>query len=360
MKKKSFLSKRYSFAADVVRVIAIIGVVSIHVLIAVYDRADFRGGGVWWITNIWNSLSRPAIPLFIMLSGSLLIDKKEQGEALRKRIVNRLAIPLISFTVFFKLINGENLNPWLLFSSLIKVNVGILYFLTIVLGLYIFLPLIRKGFLPLKLKQQFFIAMMFILGAMGIVLIEYYLKFFFLNNLFLMWIPYLGFFLIGHVLSKVKFNLFQKLITFFAYLMTVVATILLSNHYLSQSTTSELFPVGALSPYYDFHLSPNLVIMSLTLFVLLFQFNYKIIQKSSLLKSIIQEISKASFGIYLLHLFVITALEKYLRFSVDFVQLPLLLFLLIKFFLVLIGSYGLTIVFKKTPILKNMVLAQIN
>jgi probable poly-beta-1,6-N-acetyl-D-glucosamine export protein len=361
MKSSLSPSKNYSLTADVIRVFAILGVVSIHILIAVYHRADFLGGKIWWVTNLLNTLFRPAIPLFVMLSGYLLIPKMESIKKLLDRIIYRLGVPLLSFMLIFKFWNGGhlsffNLKYSRLFFSLINVNVDILYYLIIAIGLYAVLPLIRKKFLPLNQHRQLLASLVFILIGIGLVGVEYYYQNFFLYSIFLYWLPYLGFFLMGHVLAKYKLDRPKKIIVFALYLAAFVATSLLNYQYLAQiNSNNYLSPPGALSPYFDFHLSPNQVVLSLTLYLLLFQFSFKNLTKYPLVMKFIQKISKASFGIYLLHLLVIAVLEKYLEFSVDSAILPLLPFLCLKFAIVLALAYGLTLIFKKTPGLKRMI-----
>ena len=342
--------------------VAIAGVVSIHVLIAVYNRADFQGGGVWWLTNIWNAAARPAIPLFIMLSGFLLLPKKESNKVIFNRIIYRLFIPLLAFSALSRIwddgnISFQKFNPSLIISSVFEGNVGIFYFLIIMIGLYALLPIIRKVFIPLSRKRQFLVSTIVILLSMVISLWEYTSGHFFLNNMFVMWLPYLGFFLMGHVLAKVRINHYQRLIYLAMLSLMIVFNTIMGNQYLTQVTAgnNSLFPSGALSQYYDFFLSPNVVIMSLSLYILLFQFNYSAIKKSTLVTTVVRQIASASLGIYLLHLFVNTFLEKYLKFSANLTQLPLILYLIIKFLLVMIGSYGLTLFFRRIPILSQMI-----
>jgi len=90
----------YVIQADVIRVIAIVAVVIIHTANAVYTRLDFFGGFTWWIAIILDSLSRISIPLFIMLSGYLMLGKNETLEKTFKRINLKILIPLIFWILF--------------------------------------------------------------------------------------------------------------------------------------------------------------------------------------------------------------------------------------------------------------------
>lgn len=46
----------YIFSADVIRGLAIFGVVTIHIANEIYTRLDFFGGSIWWIASLLNSI----------------------------------------------------------------------------------------------------------------------------------------------------------------------------------------------------------------------------------------------------------------------------------------------------------------
>ena len=101
--------KSYNFALDAIRTAGIVGVVLIHTVNSVSERPDFFGGVSWWFAIILNSASRICIPLFIMLSGYLLLSKDEDYKTTLKRIVNRLLIPLVFWTTLtYVLSNPES------------------------------------------------------------------------------------------------------------------------------------------------------------------------------------------------------------------------------------------------------------
>jgi surface polysaccharide O-acyltransferase-like enzyme len=62
------------FYTDFIRALAIIAIVFLHVFSPIAQ--DFSGYplGWWWIANIVYSCARPAIALFVMISGLLLLS----------------------------------------------------------------------------------------------------------------------------------------------------------------------------------------------------------------------------------------------------------------------------------------------
>lgn len=63
---------------DVLRIFAGVAVVAIHVSDAFVNYTAIFGGLSWWIANIINSFARISVPLFIVISGSLLIHRYDQ------------------------------------------------------------------------------------------------------------------------------------------------------------------------------------------------------------------------------------------------------------------------------------------
>ena len=72
-KANDSLRGRYLYA-DILRVSAIVGVVFLHVAAQIIYQFNTVGRGWWWTANVIDSCTRWAVPIFIMLSGMLLLD----------------------------------------------------------------------------------------------------------------------------------------------------------------------------------------------------------------------------------------------------------------------------------------------
>ena len=108
---------------DYLRVIAIIAVITIHSTTPFYAKFNEIGMLGWWLANLLNSASRFAIPLFVMISGSLLLGREITiGEFYKKKAV-RLLPALFVWNFFYLGLNllysGINEND-VAASSLIK------------------------------------------------------------------------------------------------------------------------------------------------------------------------------------------------------------------------------------------------
>ena len=93
---------RWMHYGDHVRILGTVAVVVGHVSdMTLYSRPPL--GHDWWVANWWDAATRWAVPVYIMLSGSLLLDPA-RGETpavfYRKRMA-RLGVPLVFWSAFF-------------------------------------------------------------------------------------------------------------------------------------------------------------------------------------------------------------------------------------------------------------------
>lgn len=136
---------------DAVRVLGTVAVVVGHV-------ADLPMAKVapdtldWWMCNIANSIARWAVPVYIMLSGALLLDpaRKESASVFYRKRLARLGAPLVFWSAFFILFEVYYLGPaWDASWSRSLQNLALgqpyphLHFIFRIAVLYAFTPMFR-------------------------------------------------------------------------------------------------------------------------------------------------------------------------------------------------------------------------
>lgn len=138
---------------DLLRSLAICAVVMIHTsapFIMSYDNTTME----FIIGNIFDSVSRVGVPLFIMISGALML--KEEREFYCRRSVFRLIqlfliwslVYAMMYHVITPILNGENINIVELFGAIIHGHYHLWYMFAII-GLYLLTPILRS-FVNLK------------------------------------------------------------------------------------------------------------------------------------------------------------------------------------------------------------------
>ena len=84
---------------DAARIMAIFGVILIHVSAPIFgdNRSDAT---TILIVNAFDSLSRASVPLFAMISGTLLLQKQPSFVSIKNRIL-KVAIPLFFWSLIY-------------------------------------------------------------------------------------------------------------------------------------------------------------------------------------------------------------------------------------------------------------------
>lgn len=352
--------KSYNFSIDVIRTLAIFGVVAIHTANSVFERPDFFGGLSWWLAIIMDSASRIAIPLFIMISGYLLLIKGEEFKITFKRIINRLLIPLVFWTVLTYVLDNigsaSTVFSLRFYTRFLAGDVYYFYFLVILTGLYFVSPLFRTYLKNSSLKAQKYMGLLFL--AVGVIETaeEYLVRSCAVENSFTKWVPYAGLFVVGYLIGTKKLNLEKSGRLKWLYFLGLVATIGLNYLYYAAGNVNVVRTnfVGCITHYSDSYLSVGVVIMAISACTILFNLNYKFI-KNTFWEKIIYAIARASFGIYLVHLFVVNIWDNWLKWDVDNTRMPLWSYVLVKWFGVFVVSYLLTVAIKKISIVRRLI-----
>jgi surface polysaccharide O-acyltransferase-like enzyme len=191
------------------------GVVLIHSSGAIVGHAD-HDTRTWILGTILNRSASWAVPLFVMVSGALLlrpVEGQSPGAFFRRRLA-RIGIPLVVAHVgYFALraVRGDVLTPELIVHDLLETRVYTqLYFFWIILGLYVVTPLLRAfigahsrrdtmllGAGALALAIAVTIGARF-LGATGTPISPWQ------PPMLTLWIPYIGYFVLGYALADLR------------------------------------------------------------------------------------------------------------------------------------------------------------
>ena len=358
------ITKKNNFSADVIRVIAIIGVLLIHLVYPIYARTDFFGGVAWWLATALNSLSRVSIPLFIMLSGYLILPKNESFLKVKKRILHRIFIPLTTWTIFYFWWDKFYLSKHHSFQEIIGMifmsNIFHLYFLIIMIGLYLLTPFIRRTLIEGSERLFYKVAITsFIVG--GLIYLSPYLiirnqtQF----NSFTIWLPYLGYFLLGFLGNKQINGKIAKPAKL-AVLSVIYFFLTLSLSYFNVYARSKnvlFFWRDSGVSYFDEYLSPVVIAMSISMFFMIIQNQWiNNLGNNKIFRTVIKNIARVSFPMYLSHFVVLNILDFRFRFAIEFFEGgSVMKYFLIRSTLALLGSWALANILVRIPILKKLV-----
>ncbi|PST90011.1 hypothetical protein C9I87_15985 [Photobacterium iliopiscarium] len=278
------------FWVNNLRVIAIFAVVLLHVA-APFVVSNIHGSYDWWAGNIYDSITRWSVPVFVMISGYLLLNKDEDNIVFFKKRFNRVIKPLLFWSLLFSLwvlLKGEmkGLDSKELIISIIKdFLLGKpyyhLWFIFMIPFLYIITPYLKK-IINNSSKKEFLFLMLF---CFVLSMLNQVFDFFGNHSLVLFsngFLPFIGYYLLGGYIGKYKPEA-NVLICLTVLIASILITIS-GSYYLSYD-------------YFYSYLSFNTVIASIAAFFIImkcFKFDIKL-----------KELSDCSFGIYLIHPIVI-------------------------------------------------------
>ncbi len=290
---------------DNLRVIATISVVVIHVISA-YLKFETQPTTNWWVANVFDSLLRFCVPIFVMITGALLLPKEYQLYDYLKNRILRIIIPFVFWTFIYIILNyillilsGNSLSFNFVLKDIAQkiINGASFHFwyIYMIIGIYLFIPIIGKWVRNCDEKE-----IVYFLGIW--LLITIWNQPFCLKVLPKLELPYftgyIGYLVLGYYLSIKNFDYIkpQYLIVLFFLAGSITA---IGTYYFSARDE------GFNEEFYAF-LTPN-VLMS-TIAVFLFFNNLSI--KNKLVKKIFSFINNLSFGIYFVHILVIILFNK--------------------------------------------------
>ena len=342
--------KSRTVSLDIARVIAIAAVIMIHVSVSFV--VNFEIGSLEFVFgNIFDSISRIGVPLFVMTSGALMLNENSKfsiKKLFTKRITQLVVLLIIwsglyviAFEIALPFLQGENLDFKSIISSWIFGHYH-LWYLYMQIGLYIALPFLRifackknKNLVLLYLLISVLVQFTIPLLKSASLYIGYADTFInFIDQFKLGYFNiFISYYLAGWYIVHVGVSQKEKRIVIY-----LVATVSLLTTILYVCFTKD---------YGNAYSNENLLIFlySIGVFVLLNQFknipnHYRILTL----------LSKCSFGMYVTHVAVLFVINYILP---NAIIAPI--YMLICFILTFFISFFITWILSKIPLVKRMV-----
>ena len=140
---------------DILRIMAIIAVVMLHVS-AQRFYVSFPSYE-WEVRMFFNSMVRWGVPIFVMISGALFLDPQKNISLakLYSRNILRIFVAFIIWSVVYELyVFKEWTNSSSFFLGIIQGPVH-LWFMKMIIGLYVVIPLLRTIVIKRKVETYF-------------------------------------------------------------------------------------------------------------------------------------------------------------------------------------------------------------
>jgi surface polysaccharide O-acyltransferase-like enzyme len=284
---------------DYLRIMSITGVVVLHVAAAVLGDQSIFQTTKWYLTVGYDSLFRYCVPLFVMISGALLLIPEENPDIKKfftKRFP-RILVPFIIWSVIYKIFTSRG-NIGSIPDAILGFIQGPvfyhLWFIYMLIGLYMIIPFIKGSMKNLRVAEYFLI-IWFILGPCRNLVA-------FLFNVHLgvhlSDFPHgaLGYAVLGYYLTQVKIS--QR--NFFIAAGVFTGAYLINYFSLIYNTTGKNLPM-----FFQDYQQPSMVFITGGIFYMgryIFSRSFFANKKAF---PVITTLSDLTFGVYLCHALIL-------------------------------------------------------
>lgn len=297
-----------AYDLDFLRVLAIAAVVIIHCEMPIIIMLT-PASTTWIIADIIDSYLRWCVPVFIMLSGALLIRPEtfRHIASFYKRRMSRILVPLLAWPVLYVLwailFRGVPVHPAEFTHGLLigdPVAGYQLYFLFIIAGLYVIAPLLSAY--AHSVSRRVFgasTALAFFIATAWLTLVyilpdrdEAY-------TMFTAWLPYVGYFMLGYYMRDVRPSRRHISLALFGFVLLGAWNAL--------ATVVTRFEGNM---FFQSYISPTVILLSICAFVVGRDLYSRLERMTGgklrqSFRQVVASLAGLSFGVYLIHVMIL-------------------------------------------------------
>jgi surface polysaccharide O-acyltransferase-like enzyme len=306
------------------RLIALYAVIILHCsapLLMGYGKVPLAD---WWAADIFNALVRFAVPVFVMITGALLLHREyEIGDFLKRRL-SRVVVPFLFWSLVY--IWYSWYNEEITFGGDVWANIRQvlhllkygssyhLWYVYMLIGLYFFIPIIGKFVRNAGEKEiLYFLVVWFAVMALTQPYLSRYNPAVDMHY----FAGYAGYLVLGHYLAFKEFNLKSPRLWMIMLFVVGVAIVSVGTYLIIP------YPKWPGTMFYE-PVSPGVLILSASIFIAV---KYTVPKVSPSVIRVRDFVGKYNYGIYLGHALVLYFLEDPFGISyklcTPFVSIPL-------------------------------------
>ncbi|CAM3736865.1 acyltransferase [Nocardiopsis rhodophaea] len=341
---------------DLARVCAMLAVVLVHVFAPVVTaRYTDVGTTTWWTANAVDASLRWCVPVFIMISGSLLLRPREERlSVFYRRRFSRIGIPLVVWVAAYLAweVYRTGITPSEAGGEILSGAPSIhLYFLFVLAGLYLLTPFLRVFVEHAGTPTVWWFAgLMSVIGMADQAITG-------LDgtgeaNAVTRFLPFVGYYVMGYLLREVAPTRRRTWGAAVTLLLGILATAVGAG-LLARADGAW----GSASDYLYAYLSPTVLVMSIAAYLLLQAVGGRLLARegagAAAWRSRLKTVSDLSFGVFLVHVMILYTLRD--LFGMPDSPIAMLSQAGQYAIAVLVLSLAVTLVFKRIPGLRATV-----
>ncbi|WP_365907013.1 acyltransferase family protein [uncultured Methanobrevibacter sp.] len=307
------VGKNRIYWVDWLKTIAILAVLLLHCS-SKYLLPELVFQPNWYCGVFFESISRFGVPLFIMVSGFLILRKNQPISSVPKRL-KRVFIPFIFWLIIYVIAKFVMINHsfdliqlgYFMVQAILDPTIASIefWFVYMILGLYVFSPIITTWLHNTEIYEiEYFLIVWALISFVGFSNVDFllydYLKYF---------TGSIGYFILGYYLyvkqkSILKNKHFGLLLFVIGTLVSFLGTILSSMAIGEQSLL--FFNLG--------DITPNACLQAMGIFIIVSNTDWRKYSKS--INNAVVYFSIASYGVYLANVLFINILDKIISFNI--------------------------------------------
>ena len=322
---------------DTLKFLAILAIIGLH-MFQLWTNTEILNFNIYKLSEI----TRFGVPVFLMVSGALLLNKKIEVKSFFKKRFARIILPLLFYTIISLIIlNNPLLKPF--------------WYCWMIIGVYLTLPIINIFIEHAKIKEIEYFIIFFIFTSILYEITSYFNITQCLDlNFFIGPVSYL---ILGYYLSIKKFKFSAKKIIIISIILFILSTIIKIKY----------------GDAFYFNHSPNLmsrlnlsfpqIIQASSMFIII-KYLYEIktgifskiknILEIKTVNSFILSVSRASYGMYLLHTFLYRGfLEEYVK-TLNFTGTQTCIFIILSTIGLFLISWLVVLILGQIPYIKKL------
>ena len=344
-----------NYGLDVLRIVSICGVVAIHVF-GLRVGAEPHDGRGWWAAVILDIGFIWVVPVFVMISGALLLGSRQVVEA-PAAFYRKRAARLLPALVFWNAVYLVGVRIWMRHEELSTARVlqllydssvfTQLYFIWLILGLYVIAPVLATFITATDNHRAVATACSLLAVSVLAFMVPGILGYFDVSrpipmNIFSYWMPYVGYFAAGYALRNVRLKGLPLAAVSLVTAALIGFTIWHYGHRGILPWADRLLSVS--------YLGVGVAAAALGVFVVGLSLSV-FLSVSSRAGTLLVSLSNASFGVFLVHLVIFEAIRLNVPAVLGATSFPAIA---AAYLATLDGSFAFSLLASKVPLLRRV------
>ncbi|MDJ0312983.1 acyltransferase family protein [Arthrobacter sp. H35-D1] len=344
-----------NYGLDVLRIVSICGVVAIHVF-GLRVGAEPHDGRGWWAAVILDIGFIWVVPVFVMISGALLLGSRQVVEA-PAAFYRKRAARLLPALVFWNAVYLVGVRIWMRHEELSTARVlqllydssvfTQLYFIWLILGLYVIAPVLAPFITAKDNHRAVATACSLLAVSVLAFMVPGILGYFDVSrpipmNIFSYWMPYVGYFAAGYAFRNVRLKGLPLAAVSLVTAVLIGFTIWHYGHRGILPWADRLLSVS--------YLGAGVAAAALGVFVVGLSLSV-FLSVSSQAGTLLVSLSNASFGVFLVHLVIFEAIRLNVPAVLGATSFPAIA---AAYLATLAGSFAVSLLASKVPLLRRV------